>query len=609
MAKSKHRVSLKSILNDMEKGNMELKNWWLKDRISNMKFTSYPPNVYSNIQKDAFNSLREICLDKLLSLHSNKHEGKYRTQKVIGIQDMRTYHIPGISQLFDNLTILPYSLPLCSIKGKFARPAPMTPRHGFVESRVVQSWVDLLNLYRETLEADPDGELIIMDQFTGDFSAVATNAGISWGIGNDGATTGAAGTVTIPSAVGVELWNRTIFASRDFRDFGVTECVYLEIVQNVEDKNSINSKEELYLVQRRNGPEVPTTVDYIPQDMKIKTILDPKDYKENLLKWEMVIKEHKGKPGIVVSHKGGTLSSHFAVHAIENNIPVVCSKNVYVGKTLEKVGDDIPKLSDTDLKALSRSVLKWLNKKYISAENKNECRNILYTAIGSVHSMSRWDNSPMLMQFRAIAIASLIRFLNAAVAGELRHWDRHGPGRDGDEDEDGDEEESYSGGKTMRTTLKCAKYLRTDRGRTRIWKPYLDPLALSTRLKTLNNIYLDFGEEGWNSSYGGNCWQDVTLALINLVKATMLFVRKPIQANWTEVMLTLNTALHTAHNNGLAVTKWCNNDHVSTIAAVPTFGFTNTFAARTALGMQMYSKKINGEHHVEMVNADTRRAA
>ena len=44
----------------------------------------------------------------------------------------------------------------------FARPCPTVPRHGFVESGPVKSDDELKEVWRQTKEADPEGEMLML---------------------------------------------------------------------------------------------------------------------------------------------------------------------------------------------------------------------------------------------------------------------------------------------------------------------------------------------------------------------------------------------------------------------------------------------------------------
>ena len=74
----------------------------------------------------------------------------------------------------------------------FARPCPLIPRHGFVDSRPVKNKADIKKLFDEIKAQDPDGEMILGPYFDKvDYNAVLVNSGmLSIGPNNDGATAG-----------------------------------------------------------------------------------------------------------------------------------------------------------------------------------------------------------------------------------------------------------------------------------------------------------------------------------------------------------------------------------------------------------------------------------
>ena len=72
----------------------------------------------------------------------------------------------------------------------FARPCPVHPRHGFVESRVVKTAEELRDLAVETYAEDEKGEIIIMPYYDVPFSFVQSSNIITVGRGHDGVTAG-----------------------------------------------------------------------------------------------------------------------------------------------------------------------------------------------------------------------------------------------------------------------------------------------------------------------------------------------------------------------------------------------------------------------------------
>src|SRR5207237_6510131 len=73
----------------------------------------------------------------------------------------------------------------------FARPCPVRPRHGFVDSRKVKAFdPDVINLLKESWAEDPDAELLLTPYIPAEFSGVWRPGLLVLGPGHDGATSG-----------------------------------------------------------------------------------------------------------------------------------------------------------------------------------------------------------------------------------------------------------------------------------------------------------------------------------------------------------------------------------------------------------------------------------
>lgn len=196
----------------------------------------------------------------------------------------------------------------------FARPCPITPRHGFVESRLVRSGKELVGLAKETLRTDKQAEMIFAPYIDAAANAIVTRAGVVIGPSNDGATAGkGAFTIPVPSAIKDEY----------LPDGVIKESPYIEVV--------IDKEGRAYAVQMRDGPEPPATNDWVSNTIKVQHV-----YKvngdEDLLAFEK--KAKKFPKGTVVYHPGGAITSHVGVHCVLNSIPYV-TRPVQVGDVLE----------------------------------------------------------------------------------------------------------------------------------------------------------------------------------------------------------------------------------------------------------------------------------
>ena len=157
----------------------------------------------------------------------------------------------------------------------FARPCPMRPRHGFVESRIVATKEECRAVWEETKAADPRGELLLMPYINAAQSAVVTPAAVVIGKGHDGATSGAAGCITLPLAhLNLEQF--------DLESLGVLDTPYFESVRNSEYGKQIS------IVQIRDGARPPETLgNFIPRDVTVTNVLTAGG---DLLEWERLIK-------------------------------------------------------------------------------------------------------------------------------------------------------------------------------------------------------------------------------------------------------------------------------------------------------------------------------
>lgn len=529
-----------------------------------------------------------ICTDQYYQSRgiTDLPESRIETQKAKGfnalIYSAVTEGLKTISAEPDNKTwLLPYNCLPPKFPNKtryFARPCPVTPRHGFVESREVKSPEEAIAVFAEARKEDPKAEVIVTPMLTGKFSGVATNAGVTWGFGNDGVTSGGKGvTFLLPTPfTSAEKWKE--HASRKLNadvSRSIKQIPYIELVEH---------KNDVVAVQFRDGPQQPTTVDFIPQQVKVKEILYPGS---DLLAWEKLLKEASKQEGVVIDMHGMALSSHWAVHGIELGIPVVTSKRPKVGDVLEPSVLRLPVLKKKQLVEIKRLIYAYVKAEYVPGADKEnykyfDARKAITTAIAAVHSMSHWDGAPHLLEMRAVAIVTLLRFLSAATMGEQRHWGVAGPGQ------------SRRGSRKASTKVPKTKYDYDGDGRTRIYNYVLKGMSLKGMYKYFQSTYRDFSTFGWdgqttrnpeNAGFGGPKWAGVSKSGIALTHAVERFLKNPTVLKWRDVTLAANTAVNSAHNNGKALNKWMNSDSMYRIGQAPALGFMNDFAARITLGL------------------------
>lgn len=509
--------------------------------------------------------------------------GSFKTQKALSLRDLAisgSHTFPCTRGAMGDVTILPQHAIDTGEFPAFARPCPLTPRHGFVDSRVIYSKQEAVDLFAEVKKEDPEGELALMPVLTGKYSGVATNAGVTWGHSNDGVTSGKGENVLIPTpTTQLERWN---YHTRI--NLTITDAAYIELVENAGDISP---------VQVRNGPALPNSPDYIPRTEVVSKVLPLNFY--SLLAWEQYLKEqiilNGGKPdGLAITAQGIPLSSHYAVHGVELGIPVITSYHLKTGDRLYRAETTTKELLQGDYNDIVKLIQEWEARDYISPIQGRRRATVL-TAIASVHTMQHWGNSPHLLALRAVAMVTLLRYLSAATMGEMRYWYTKGPGR-----EEGKPATKMS-------------FNATSKERDQIYTYILAPFPINKMLNDFRATRKDFNTYFWRgqrdddresgSTYGGRKWGNVSKAGADLASAVLAFIASPSKQTWSDVVLRANIAIHTAHNNGFVMNKWVSGDIFRKVAECPGLGLINSFAAQVALGLKIDFSKINDELNKE----------
>jgi hypothetical protein len=391
----------------------------------------------------------------------------------------------------------------------FARPCPMRPRHGFVDSRVVTNVDELLRVIEETRAADPKGEVVLAPVFHAVASAILTPTTVRVGPGNDGATGNSPTGLTLPVS-SVKMPNHDDLIATG-------EVPYVE---------AVFTPDTLRLVQIRSGPPCPgVSGDWIPERVKVTQVLKAEG---DLLAWEDVIQH--ATPGLVVWLPGGSLLSHYAVHAVSARIPVV------LGTTAPTIGRVLRPTVLTPMPgeaALLRAFLEGLafgrhadlNGQGFLSEQKTRyaaVAGILYT----VHQWSSLAGTLLGARLLGVSVALLVRLGAAACVGESRHGVK----------------------------------LRGWRSVTR------DEVYHATMSTDARNVARQFARArwsfrwlNWGGGYGGSSWARVAIAVTNLAtmaRRALLPQRDEQRADLPRVFRELNILIHLAHNNGWWLNKY-----------------------------------------------------
>lgn len=499
---------------------------------------------------------------------------------------------------------------------QFVRPCPGVPRHGFVDSRVVNDLKDFMGLYVEAKQADPDAEMIVMPFLSGRYSAVSTNAGITFGWGNDGVTAGGKGEVFhIPARVSPEHWmdNAGSFELRrgNLESIGVTTNLYIEMVEN-------NGK--LQVVQYRDGPAQPFARDIAPEPGMVPLrYLDGRPWVDNLLGWERAVKDLIGyvddrglqRHKVVVYAPNMPMSSHVVVHGLAAGFTVITSpqdeetyrkeERATLGFGLSsprplnevfklELGEEPDPLTAEDYRWIAAEAAAYAGSALTPADttSKSYLEYTALTAIGTVQGEGVWGPETHLKALRAFAPPTLLRLTFAAVFGELRHWwTGNGPGRNSIED--GDDDDDFTGLKP-KTRRHLPDLTGSDYNRWDIYDQVLSPdfltrYPLRTIHAALRAAEADFTAPGWSTSYGGPGWAQIAREARLSLAAYRRFLKTPSQGNWQALIMDLNKLINTAHNNGSAFNKYINYEgaFLDQVSTAPQVAFTNPCAAELVL--------------------------
>lgn len=439
--------------------------------------------------------------------------GRPRTQKAKGINTLRDMGLSAplhrvIQEEWEIDQV--YSRVLREIRSSsriFGRPCPMTPRHGFVDSRTVRNPVEVLQLFNEARAADPEAELVLMTEIDAEWNSVWTPNRISIGPGHDGATSGHDSFSLSLNPTAEQQKYNWLGKLKEYA--GVAETPYLEAVYAKPDHNS---DQRCYYTQIRNGPAVSNMdTDFIPEPVTVdRVVLAAGD----LLKWEE--RTRKFKPGIVVWHPGGSLGSHYAIHCVMNNIPIIISKKPKPGDQLKPTKERKPVELDSVLRGIGAGTAVDLSL------TKN--RSLAVAALVSIlHNTTAFSGSE---GFWIGAGAALMQRLGAiALLGEARHANKPIYGAPERNDVyDTHANEPFKGRRRVRRAM---------------WM---------------------FENYPWTSNYGGRKWTLCGDALLELDDAIREFVNNPTTYALTDLVVNYNSAVNQAHNAGWWLNKFFYGD-------------------------------------------------
>lgn len=401
----------------------------------------------------------------------------------------------------------------------FARPCPKVPRHGFVDSIVVKTKKELVELFNDARSIDKQAEMVIGPVFDNVRcnSVYTSNGTITVGEGNDGAT-GGHDAISFPVAP-MKLDSKTVKASGlSAKDTAYVESIYTfkgkfrNEKSNYIDTGAINYL--THLTQIRGGPEVEVnSEDFIPEDVFVSQVVSPSN---NLVEWEEQVKDFD--EGTVVYAPGSSLSSHAAIHCFLNRIPFITSFEPQVGQYIEEVGMEENYKNSNRFKC---GVAAAFN--IMSRADTEVLSDYFLFALSVIHNwpyLSEATNSDWLIG----AASAMYAILGTAVVmGESRHL-------------------SFAGGSTPRHIV-YTKCFEMKEGMT----------------QSLPDIMNRFYTGDWNCGFGGLNWVWCSIYNISIWNNIMDIYNSNTdtisEEKLNNLVSSLNLMANISHNNGLWFNK------------------------------------------------------
>jgi len=432
---------------------------------------------------------------------ASKEDQMAQTQKARGLEVLRNSN-PVRGATTPSFKVIPLSISSVNQSSInfpiFARPCPLVPRHGFVDSRVVNNKEELKSLVEETRKADPQGEILLMQFLEPSHSAVWTRGSISIGTGNDGATSGH-GSITLPT-VGDLIDSDVCYAG------GITEAPYVEMVYSGGSKKYVP-----FVVQLRNGPQLPMTTDYIPVKTEVKRVVRAEG---DLLEWEAKVKAMVS--GDVIYHPDGSLASHYAVHGVSRQIPVMVSREPKVGETLNPPEDATPKVNVDKLRHGFSCVL-------TTSLGMKDC---VYLMLAGLHNASLWAGKHDFLL--GCAMGASFRLAVTACFGEARH----------------------------------SKKVHLNSDRHAVYTEHWENIR--NHRSSLTWLFGIFMDHNWAHGYGGKKWAAIVERSYNLYQALS-------NCDASASISTFNALVHSVHNSAWAFNKFIETSAMDHAASKPSW--------------------------------------
>lgn len=466
-----------------------------------------------SVLTDAVGALTECSCGECEQCESKLLAKPIETQKVRGCRILKEFGLP-----VPTYYVLPgaeakaqqYVAGLAAVgKAAFARPcqAKQTDEHGWIESRAVAQWSDVLTVLEEVHAADENAQVMIMPQLDGNTSAIVTTSMFSVGAGHEAATAGK-GAINIPVAVN--------FPVKWLEKAGVKTSPYLEIVDG-------------YAVQLRDGPVPPSKPDWIPADMTChNVVMVTSETHPDLTAFNKLAAETFPKiSGLIVHMPNGSPTSHYAAHCKLNGIPFVTTFEPQVNTSYAATAEAFdPEKYRTAFLDGAASDLRALG------TDRAAIAGALAASILVTHQSTEMLATEDGARLVGAGVASLFYATMAACHGETRHCKK----------------------------LSLKKHLAREQIYEGAWSNPLDAR------RTLPNALALFADKSlWSHAYGGPKWAAATEAALTLWDTIVDAGRNG--GELATILKAAHTLLNMAHNTGWLLNKFLSKEHFDACAA------------------------------------------
>jgi hypothetical protein len=402
----------------------------------------------------------------------------------------------------------------------FARPCPVNPRHGFVDSTVCNNAEELNKISSAAYDAEEKAELLVTKPVSSHYNAIINGNVITFASGNDGATAGRdckyfyISDDPLSSLLGLE---NGIVADG--------ETPFYEIVFS-----STDTSHPVNLVQVRSAPKTPRVKDFVPAQVTVKTILKAEG---DLLEWESLLKTVDPKTTIV-DHTNGSLSSHYAIHAIVNKVAIFTTYLPQIGSVVEPTVEN-QEVTEADKNAFRQAFSYgfvsafdvWSKSKYQNGGGDPTwvMGNIVRVAIAALHNFSSIALSKDY-QMLGMILGLFTRVTFAVSMGESRYNHKRS--------------DKFPFFKDYFASLPNS-------GRSGCYT-YSMNLETDKVIASIASAYHAFRMMQWDNSYGGKKWAACTNSAIALFNACL-------DADLKLVVELFNKVINENHNGGKYLNK------------------------------------------------------